>query len=183
MGLAGAAPTTTTPPGLPHCQKAGLARPAWKILGSHSGSFWGFSQAAAPPPLPHTVLTRPRRQAPAPQPIISQPCVGSWGLGGASAKKKTLAVSVTPNEGGGAWIRTVAISHRLWDHGMLSPLLARWMWRGLKDPGQPGATPGGTAPREKPTRQRPCATGGKGRLRAELTGAWGGLGPSRPRTR
>lgn len=64
MGLARAAPTTTNPPGLSDCQRAGLARPAWKILGSHSGSFWGFSQAAAPPPLPRTVLIRPRRRAP-----------------------------------------------------------------------------------------------------------------------
>ena len=81
-----------------------------------------------------------------------------WGVGGggASTKRKTSAVSVTPNEGGGAWIRTAAISRRMWDHGKISPLLARWMWRELKDLGQPGATPGGTAPREKSTRQRPA---------------------------
>lgn len=87
-GLAGAAPPPPLPPGLPYCQRAGLGRPAWKILGSHSSSFWGFSQGAVPPPLPRTVLTRPRRRAPAPQPIISQPCVGSWGWGVHQPRRK-----------------------------------------------------------------------------------------------
>lgn len=91
-------PSATTTPGLPSCRRARPTQPVGKLLGSHSGSCWGFSQAAAPPRLPRTVLIRPRRRAPAPQPIINQLHVGSWG-GCASAKRKTSAVSVTPNEG------------------------------------------------------------------------------------
>lgn len=70
-------------PGLLYCQgsRAWPAWPVWKILGSCAGSFsQGFSQVAAPPPLPHTVLSCPRCRAPAPQPIIKQLNVGSWGI-------------------------------------------------------------------------------------------------------
>lgn len=182
MGLAGAAPTTTNPPGAFRLPESRAGQACLEDPGLPLRLLLGLFPGCRAPSSPTHCADPPKAPGAIHSPSLDSPVWGAGG-GGASTKRKTLAVSVTPNEGGGAWIRTAAISRRLWDHGKLSPLLARWMWRGLKDPGQPGATPGGTAPREKSTRQRPCAAGGKGRLRAELTGARGRLGPSRPRTR
>lgn len=80
-GLAKAAPTATTTPGLHAAGEQRRPSPSGRSWAPIPAPSRGFSQAAAPPPLPRTVLTRPRRQAPAPQPIINQLHVGSWGGG------------------------------------------------------------------------------------------------------
>lgn len=97
-GLARASPPPR--PRLPHFPR-NSASPgrSWAPI---PAPFRGFSQAAAPPPLPRTVLTCPRCPAPAPQPIINQ--LRGWGgiveaAGGGTSKRETWAVWVVPHEG------------------------------------------------------------------------------------